>query len=66
MKWSGNEKLHALDTYLGQPETSFRVCLIKLWPPEAGAVGLFDDIMIIRKAMFNQPALVIFSISMYF
>ena len=23
--------------------------LIKLWPPEAGAVGLFEDIMIIRK-----------------
>ena len=36
-----------LITYLGQPESSFRVCLIKLWLPEAGAVGLFEVFMII-------------------
>ena len=55
-----------LDTYLRKRETKSQILAKKLWPPEAGAVGLFDDIMIIRKAMFNQPALVIFSISMYF
>ena len=39
-----------LDTYFRQPETKSQILAKKLWPPDAGAVGLFEDIMIVRKS----------------
>ena len=42
-----------LETYLGQPETKFQNLAHKIVASKAGAVNLFDDIMIIWKT-FNK------------
>ena len=42
-----SEPLHTTGYILGSPRPSFRVWFKKLVPPDAGAVGLFEYIMII-------------------
>ena len=55
---------------LGSLRPSFRFWHTKLWPPGAGAVGHFEDIVINKKTLdksnINQHSLTIFGISMYF